>query len=76
VEVYTYSDARQRLACVLDAAASTGRVLIRRRDGSTFAVIPVHSTASPLDVPSISKPIGAAELVAAVREGRERVAAE
>ena len=61
---------------MLDTAASTGAALIRRRDGSTFAVTPVRSTASPLDVPSISKPLGAADLVAIVREGRERVAAE
>ncbi|MBM3494078.1 MAG: type II toxin-antitoxin system Phd/YefM family antitoxin [Armatimonadetes bacterium] len=76
MEVYTYSDARQRLAFVLDTAASTGTALIRRRDGSTFAVIPVRSTASPLDVPSILKPLGVAELVATVREGRERIAEE
>lgn len=76
MEVYTYSDARQRLASVLDLAASTGKVLIRRRDGSTFAVIPERAARSPLDVPSISRPLGAAELVAIVREGRERTAEE
>ena len=37
MEVYTYSEARQKLAEVLQQAESTGKVLIRRKDGLTFA---------------------------------------
>ena len=33
MKVYTYSEARQRLASVLDAAQRDGAVRIRRRDG-------------------------------------------
>ena len=51
VEVYTYSEARQKLARVLDEAESTGKVLIRRRDGRTYALMPERVDASPLDVP-------------------------
>ena len=34
MNVYTYSEARQKLASVLDTAESTGKVLIRRKDGA------------------------------------------
>jgi antitoxin Phd len=53
MEVYTYSEARQKLAMVLDQAENTGKVLIRRKDGRTFALVPEKIASSPLDVPSI-----------------------
>ena len=53
MDVYTYSEARQKLSSVLDKAESTGKVLIRRKDGRTYALTPERPTASPLDVPSI-----------------------
>jgi len=31
--IYTYSEARQKLASVLDEAESKGKVLIQRKDG-------------------------------------------
>jgi antitoxin Phd len=40
MQVYTYSEARQKLALVLEQAESTGKVIIRRKDGRTFALIP------------------------------------
>ena len=40
MQVYTYSEARQKLALVLDQAENTGEVLIRRKDGRTFALVP------------------------------------
>ena len=51
MQVYTYSEARQKLALVLKQAESTGKVLIRRKDGRTFALIPEENNmaASPLD---------------------------
>jgi antitoxin (DNA-binding transcriptional repressor) of toxin-antitoxin stability system len=36
MNVYTYSEARQRLSSVLDSAKASGEVLIRRKDGATF----------------------------------------
>jgi len=36
MQVYTYSEARQKLASVLKEAESTGKILIRRKDGRTF----------------------------------------
>ncbi len=47
--VYTYSEARQHLAEILDKARTEGAVQIRRRDGSMFQVTPVEHKASPLD---------------------------
>ena len=72
MDVYTYSEARQKLASVLDRAQSTGKVLIRRRDGRTFALTPERTAESPLDVPSIHADMSTKELVALVRKERGR----
>ena len=72
MHVYTYSEARQKLAIALDQAESTGKVLIRRKDGRTFALIPEKVTTSPLDVPTIKAKITTKEIVDIIREGRER----
>lgn len=72
MQVYTYSEARQKLAAVLDKAASTGRVIIRRRDGRSFAVTPQESKVSPLDVPTVRARISTEELVDLVRKERGR----
>jgi antitoxin Phd len=72
MQVYTYSEARQKLSSVLEQAETTGKVLIRRKDGRTFALIPEKVAASPLDVPSIKAKITTKEIVDIIREGRER----
>ena len=72
MRVYTYSEARQKFATVLEQAESTGKVLIRRKDGRTFALIPEKILSSPLDVPSIKANINSQEIVDIIREGRER----
>ena len=72
MQVYTYSEARQKLSIVLDQAENTGKVLIQRKDGRTFALIPEKITSSPLDVPSIKVNITTQEIIDIVREGRER----
>jgi antitoxin Phd len=72
MQVYTYSEARQKLAFVLEQAESTGKVLIRRKDGRTFALIPEKTLSSPLEVPSIKAKITTKEIVDIVRKGRER----
>lgn len=72
MQVFTYSEARQKLAQLLDEADSSGKALIRRRDGSTFAVIPQRSTRSPLDVPGIDTGVTTEEILECIREGRER----
>ena len=72
MQVYTYSEARQKLAVVLEQAENTGKVLIRRKDGRTFALIPEKIVTSPLNVPSIKANITSKELVDIIRAGRER----
>ncbi|MCB2174067.1 type II toxin-antitoxin system Phd/YefM family antitoxin [bacterium] len=72
MQVYTYSEARQKLAVVLKEAESTGKVIIRRKDGQAFALIPETIASSPLDVPSIKAKVTTKEIVDIIREGRER----
>lgn len=72
MQIYTYSEARQKLAVILDQAENSGKVIIRRKDGRTFALVSEKVASSPLDVPSIKAKITTQELVDNIREGRER----
>jgi len=72
MRVYTYSEARQKLSSVLDKAESMGKVVIRRKDGRTFALIPEQTRRSPLDVPSIRATVCTEELVDIIRKERSR----
>jgi len=72
MQVYTYSEARQKLAKVLKEAESKGKVLIRRKDGQTFALLPEKTPSSPLNVPSIKVDISTQAIVETIRKGRER----
>ena len=45
---------------------------IKRRDGQEFVITPAKAKGSPLDVPGVRLHLTAAEIVRAVREGRER----
>ena len=72
MEIYSYSEARQKLSKVLDEAELTGKVLIRRRDGRTYALVPERPAASPLDVPSVRANISTEEIVSLIRSERER----
>ena len=70
---YSYSEARGNFATVLDEAERDGAVEIRRRDGTVFRILPLRkSKASPLDIGGVKLRISAADLVAIMREGRER----
>ncbi|WP_373499676.1 type II toxin-antitoxin system Phd/YefM family antitoxin [Desulfococcus sp.] len=72
MKVYTDSEARQKLAMVLEQAENTGKVLIRRKDGRTFALVPEKIASSPPDVPTIQANITTQELVDIICQGRER----
>lgn len=73
MKVYTYSQARQKLAKLLDDARQEGQVQIKRRDGQTFVIKPVEKKKSPLDVAGVTTSISLEELNEAVRESRERI---
>ena len=68
--VYTYSEARQKLASLLDKARAEGEVLIRRKDGQIFSMRPEKSKKSPLSVKGIRPFITTKELVDVIREQR------
>lgn len=72
MKVYTYSEARQKLSDVLKQARQEGEVRIKRRDGQEFAVRPVTTTGSPLDVAGVDTSISQEEIVEVVRQLRER----
>ena len=71
MKVYTYSEARQRLAAVLNTAR-TEEVVIKRRGGETFSIIYRKSKKSPFDVPGIQTKASTKDILSAVRESRER----
>ena len=71
MKVYTYSEARQRLAEVLNIARKE-EVVIKRRGGEAFSIIFRKSKRSPFDVPGIQTKATTKDILAAVRESRER----
>jgi prevent-host-death family protein len=73
MKVYTYSEARQRLADVLNIA-KTEEVVIKRRGGETFSIIFRKSKKSPFDVPGIQTKATTKDILEAIRESRERFA--
>ena len=74
MKVYTYSQARERLADILEESKSE-EVMIRRRKGDIFAIVPKsRRLRSPFDVPGLQKGIGRTEILRAIRESRERSA--
>jgi hypothetical protein len=68
--VYTYSEARQKLATLLQRAVEEGEVRIRRRDGQVFVVRPERKRGSVLDVEGVDLDLTAAEIVSFIHEGR------
>ena len=70
--IFTYSQARQNFATVLDIAKKKGGVLIKRKDGTLFSIHPEKLKKSMLDVKGINSKISTKEIVAFVRESRER----
>lgn len=71
MKTYTYTEARQQLAGLLEEASREGKVQIRRRDGRLFLVQPIRTTRSPLDVPAVQTDVTLAEILDFIREGRE-----
>lgn len=72
MRVYTYSEARQRFASILEEAKRAGSVRIRRKDGQVFVLRPEQSGDSPLNVKGVNLELSRNEIVALVREGRKR----
>ena len=73
MKVYTYSQARQNLAEVLNQSKDEV-VLIRRRGGESFAVVPKPREGSPFQVPGVKTAATTPDLLAAVKESRSKTA--
>ena len=71
--VYTYSEARQRLAALLEQAVRDGEVRIKRQDGQTFIIRPEPRKGSPLDVEGVDLDLTADEIVDFIHEGRRSI---
>ena len=73
MKAYTYSEAREKFAAVLEEAERSGAVEIRRRDGAVFRLQPAaKADASPLDVQGVQVDFNSAAWVDVIRSGRER----
>ena len=73
MKVYTYSEARDKLASILEES-KIEEIIIRRRKGDMYAIIPKSARPgrSPFDVPGLSKGLTKQEIIEAIRESRER----
>jgi antitoxin Phd len=73
MKVYTYSEARQKLASILEES-KTSEVVISRRKGDMYAIIPqtTRPRRSPFDVPGLSKGFSKQEIVEIIHESRKR----
>lgn len=70
MKIYTYSEARQKLAGALNAAETGEKVLIRRKDGRTYALVAHRPSESPLDVPTVKATVTTPELLALLKKER------
>jgi hypothetical protein len=73
MKVFNYSEARQNFSNMLNTALKED-VVIKRRDGSKFKVVPIteKDSKSPLDVPGIEASVSTSEILDIIREGRKR----
>jgi prevent-host-death family protein len=70
---YTFSEARQRFASLLDRARKEGSVRITRRDGQKFIIQPETQKKSPLDVAGINTILDRNEIVEIIRTSRRKL---
>ncbi len=66
MKVYTYSQARQRLAELLDIARRE-EVVIKRKGGDAFSVCYRKEKISPFDVPAIKTKATTQDIIDSVR---------
>lgn len=69
---YTFSEARQNFATILEQARRDGAVRIQRRDGQSFVLTPEIQKASPLDIPGVElrQPITRETILESIQESR------
>jgi prevent-host-death family protein len=69
---YSFTEARQHFASLLDEAKREGIVCIKKRNGEAFYIKPATANESPLDVEGVDLGVSSSDIVDIVREGRER----
>lgn len=69
---YTYTEARQKLASLLEQAAKYGEVRIKRRDGQVFIIKPQKRKGSPLAVEGVDVNLTRKEIMQSIDEGRRQ----
>lgn len=72
MNVYTYSEARQSLAQLLEEALRDGMVKITHRDGQSYIITPAPLQSSPLDIDGVNCNITRDDIVSAIHQSRER----
>lgn len=72
MNTYTYSEARQKLASLLDKAKKEGKVIIKRKDGAIFELKSIAEKKSPLDVKGVNAKLKRDEIIDVLREVRSR----
>jgi len=73
MNTYTYTEARQKLASLLEQAATYGEVRIKRRDGQVFIIKPEKREGSPLAVDGIELGLSREEILQSIEEGRREI---
>ena len=71
MKTFTYSEARRRLAAVLDLARKE-TVIITRRGGDKFSLSYNPAPDSPFDVPGIKTQASTQDILRAIGESRAR----
>jgi len=71
MNVYTFEEAEQNLLQLLERASLEGEIQLKSPKGELFALKPVSSNRSPLDVDGVDLNLSRDEIVACIREGRE-----
>ena len=69
---YSFTEARQHFASLLEEAKKEGVVCIKKRDGESFYLKPVVPKKSALDIKGVDLEINSTEIIDIVRAGRER----
>jgi PHD/YefM family antitoxin component YafN of YafNO toxin-antitoxin module len=74
MNTYTCTEARQKLASLLEQAATYGEVRIKRRDGKVFVIKPEKREGSPLAVEEgIKLGLSREEILQSIEEGRREI---
>ncbi len=69
----TYLETQENLSVLLERARQQGEVRIKRADGEVFVLKPEKQKRSAFDVAGIDLGVSTEEIVAFVREGRDRL---